>query len=68
LRSGLKLRSGSDLQQQIRRVEIIIARNPDQGEQAIAPRIGQRAPMRCGVDRSASVQTGQSEAIHSPDA
>ena len=52
---------------QIRRVEIILAGDSNQGEQRIAPRIGERRahPMRGAV--SLIGQTGQSDEIHSPE-
>ena len=52
---------------QIRRIQIILAGNPDQGEQGIAAGVGQRRahPVRGG--RLATGQTGQSEETHSPE-
>jgi hypothetical protein len=52
---------------EVRGIKIILAGNPDQGEEGIAARISQRR-VRCGVAVSAMAQTGQSEAIHSPEA
>lgn len=54
--------------QEIRSIDVVLAGNPDQREQGIAPHIGQCRPIRRGVAVSATVQTGQSEAIHSADA
>jgi len=47
---------------------VILAGDPDEREERITPSISQRAPIRCGVAVSLMGQTGQSEAIHSPDA
>jgi hypothetical protein len=49
-------------------IEIILAGNSDQHEQGIAPRVSQGCPIRRGLTVSATAQTGQSEAIHSPEA
>ena len=51
----------------VRRIEIVLARDPDQCEERISPGIGSAAPMRFGLAISSSGQTGQSEEIHSPD-
>ena len=53
---------------QIGGVEIVLTRNAHQGEQRIAPGVGQRRPHASRAAMSASGQTGQSEAIHSPEA
>ena len=52
----------------IRRVHIVLAGNPNEGEEGIAARKVSAAPRRCGADVSVMAQTGHSEAIHSPDA
>ena len=51
-----------------RRVEIVLAGDADQGEQRVAAGVRQRLTMRCGCAVSLAAQTGQSEAIHSPEA
>ena len=51
---------------QIRRIEVILAGVPP-GEQGIAPGIGQRRPIRCGVTVSLTADR-LIEAIHSPEA
>jgi hypothetical protein len=53
---------------QIRRIEVILAGNPDQRKESIAPGIGESGPIRCGAAVSLTGQTGQSDEIHSPDA
>ena len=53
---------------EVRRVEVVFAGDTDQHEHGIAPGISQRRSIRCGVAVSLMAQTGQSEAIHSPDA
>ena len=52
---------------EIRRIDIILAGDADEGEESIAARIGKGRPIRWGVALSATLQTGQSEAIHSPE-
>jgi len=49
------------------RVEIVFSGNPDQGEQGIAPGIGQGSPHPLRGRVSLTGQTGQSEDSHSPE-
>ena len=52
---------------EIRRIEVVLAGDPDQGEQGIAPGIGQRRPQPVGAAVSLTGQTGQFEETHSPE-
>ena len=49
----------------IRRIQIVLARDADQGEQGVAAGVGQRGAHALGVSGFSYGQTGQSEAIHS---
>jgi hypothetical protein len=60
--------AGAGRATKIRGIEVVFAGNSDQGEQGIAPGIGQCGPIRWGELVSLTGQTGQSEAIHSPEA
>ena len=52
----------------IRRIEIVLAGNADKREQGVAAGIGERGAHALGIGGFRYGQTGQSEAIHSPDA
>ena len=49
------------------RVQVILADDPHQREQGVAPGIGQRRPHAAGAAVSDSGHTGQCEGIHSPE-
>src|SRR5215467_13542329 len=53
---------------QIGRIKIILAGDSYQREQGVTPGIGSAAPILCGAVVSLMAHTGQSDAIHSPEA
>jgi hypothetical protein len=64
IRSRWLIDSGFGGGPEVGRIEIILSGDPDQREQRVAPRIGQRSAILCGAAVSLTGHTGQSEDTH----